>query len=135
MISRLFTSLNATPEQKILFEQFVAAFNPSALTELFFMGNIAGSEFLVIDAHKFYFGFTFEACGGVSVDAPTIPIVNFYDPGGGVLGTLSNVSAHNNGAVVKYFCNNAERHNIGFAYIAATTYVKMRFLGYRATLP
>lgn len=105
------------------------------ITPLFYIGIIAGSEFLTYDAKKIY------VCLDSSFSYPTTiaadGFISLYDQTNTLAHYLSNVNNFWDvtGAVRKACMNTIKGDVLVFSRLAAGTYTYMHFNGYKITIP
>lgn len=124
----------ATLEQRILWDHVKGFFAYTTITPVFYMGPIAGSEFITYLNTKLYIALelaiSFDLVGGVS----GVPGINIYNEANLQKGTLFNLSAYWDPTVVamqKQLVNQIKTKNFYFGRIEASVYGNLIFCGYR----
>lgn len=122
---------NATPEQKVLWDEVSALIAFNTITPINFMGLIAGSEFIVYAATKLYIGLQIITNGTIpSTVYPSLTLYNELDQARMVLQnncTYWNAST----AAVNYSANSCVTNNVWFSRIVNTNILQFAFIGYR----
>ena len=124
----------ATAEQRLLWNFIFMQFGDRvSISQLFYMGAVAGSEFLVYRAGKLYL------CYDIHLSAPGTPngatqYFQFYNENNAInfYGTNQSVFFNVGTAVTMYSANDFNIPNIYFSrFVMAGMYNYMRFVGFR----
>lgn len=124
----------ATPEQRILWNYIFLRFGEKiALQQVFYYGNLAGSEFLIYSANKLYIALQLSLTFTLGAANATASYVSFFNElnvlatGGNAVQPAWDTTA----AAYKYGNNDYNSKNEVFARILATNYSQIKFIGYR----
>ena len=120
---------NATPEQLLLWKIAKSKVAYNSITEMSFIGAIAGSEFETYAANKLYIALQviFATSAGASL---TNSYVSLYNEANAFVLALSNSSINYNAAHYYNPCNMIIP-NIWFSKIFVSGYSTMQFTGYK----
>jgi hypothetical protein len=121
----------ATPEQRILWNDIFLRYGDRlAISQFFFQGSYAGSEFNTYAANKLYF--CLDCFLTRSTLQTVFPTTYFYDAANGVNITTNNNSLvwDTTGAAIRYGMNDLNVKNFVFSRIV-TDYSGIKFIGYR----
>lgn len=104
------------------------------ITPVFFMGAIAGTEYLTYDAKKLYIAFYVVASYNSST---SFGIVNSYNEANAISAQATNNSAYWNAttAAVNSSSNKLELHNLYFSRLLFSGYTYLLFNGFKITVP
>jgi hypothetical protein len=127
----------ATPAQRILWNHLFLKFGERiALSQLYYQGPVAGSEFLTYNARKMYFALQYEH-GGACGSGANAGYTNFYSETNVINFIISNDKMiwDATAAAPRYLVNTAIAENVIFSKILVSgTLTYIRFHGYRITI-
>ena len=121
---------NATPEQINLWRYASSLIAYTTITRLYFLGAIAGSEYLTYNAGKLYIALE---CGPVDNILPVDSYIAVYNQANVVSSWLSETRPYWDvtAAAVRYVNNPCIVKNIYFSRIDNVGYTQFLFNGYR----
>lgn len=125
----------ATPAQRILWNHVFLQFGERVgVSQLFYEGVIAGSEFLTYNARKLYFGIDLEiGYSGLSNSAAYIDLYNELNAANFSLG-MGYPVWDTTGAVIKYVNCQIQVQNHLFSRLTNSIYSLIKFNGYRLSI-
>jgi len=126
---------NADPTQKVFWNLSNVRIAWNTITPMLFDAAVAGSEFLVYNAAKYYIGLEVN-CYGNGVAVAAAGYITFYDPADAIslLSYNNNAVWDTTAAALKYICNPINAHNIAFSRVVVSTYTRFKFIGYKLTI-
>lgn len=127
----------ATPEQRLLWNYVFLRWGERVpVSQLVFVGPMAGTEFLTYSANKIYIAYQIEVTSSQNASA-TSSIVTLYDAGNTAFFYLRNASLYwdATAAAFRSWPVNANSSAIWFSRMAtAGGYDYMKFVGYRISV-
>lgn len=124
-----------TREEAVMWGHMRATFTITNIVPLYYQGSFAGSEFLTYVNTKIYLCLCINP-NSTGTTSPAAYIVTFYDAANAAFDYMSNQSitfdpvAAQNEQTGLSLC----RKLLWFSRLTASTYLTMRFLGYRLTI-
>lgn len=123
----------ATPAQKIIWNEIFLQFGKmTAITQNYYCGTFAGSEYATYSANKMYFALMlkFHSVGAAVATTGSAALYNRANVAMFNLG--NNAAAYNTvGAAYGYVANFISDENVLFSRITIETYFRITFIGYR----
>jgi hypothetical protein len=123
---------NATPEQKVIWQQVrLLVGENAAIQQYFYIGPTAGSELTVYAANKLYLANVIEGSGGVVTTS--VPLIQLLDRANVVHFVLSNfgIMYDSTAAVNRYGGNVISQNNVWFSRINVIQVANIKFNGYK----
>ena len=126
----------ATADQRLLWNYiFLLAGDKIGVSQFYYHGLIAGSEFLNYSANKLYisYSFSFGNTGGSNANSP---FVQFFDRLNISIGHLGNgsMSWDTTAAAFRYAAYYFDANCCLFSRIVVSNYNSLKFIGYRLSI-
>jgi len=129
---------NATPEQAILWNSIFLAFGDKiAISQLYYLGQMGGTEFSIYNANKMYLCLDswFTVDSGQAEDAARFSAI-IYDRNNVESGSLNNTAMSYNTTTpaMLFLSNTIKAQNYIFSRLAFQNLFYMKFIGYRLSI-
>jgi hypothetical protein len=125
----------STPEQEIFLNAVYNTYKIKNVEPLYYMGLLAGTEFLTYAATKLYFGYSVQV-NNATAHGETEGTLVFYNAANAAFYNAKNQTAYWEvvGAKDEFCINPIDLKNVWFSRVTVAIYDSIIFNGYRITI-